>query len=495
MTEGTILARHSKHFRTDDELDEVEDDLDELEDEFEDDAPALDELSRGSRRAAAHYSQKRKSAGKHHVLRNVLIGVAAVVLVAVVAVAAYVHHINSQLNGDLDPSLSSVLTSTDAGEPFYMLLLGIDKDEARTEGTEYGKDSSAYRSDSIMVARVDPQNKKVTLVSIHRDTLVELGEHGEQKINAAYSFGGPTYATEVISDFAGVKLSHYAQIDMDGMAKVVDSVGGVDVNLPIPVVDPEYTGLNLPEGQQHLDGKTAALLCRARHAYDSYGDGDMYRAANQRAVFSAVAKKVLSSDAPTMMNSVSAMAEMIDTDMDVNSIVSLAMQFRGMNVDTDIMSGMEPTTSEYKNNIWYEICNEDEWHAMMKRVDEGKPPYASTAQDATANVSAQEIKDPGSEDSSKPEKKYEGKVQVINASSTNGVATKVANSLTDSGFTASAETGQSTSNTTRIIYNGDDATKAKQVAEVLGLEVEPTKNDGNYLTDQDVIVVLGTDKF
>lgn len=474
-------------------------------------APQLDDLSRSGRTTAAHYAQKRrgKGKGKHHVLRGVLIGVAVAVLVVVAAGAAYISYINGKLSGNLDSNLDSVLTSTDAGEPFYMLLLGIDKDETRAEGTEYGADDHAYRSDSIMLARVDPQTKKVTLVSIHRDTLVHMEGHGDQKINAAYSLGGPSYATEVISDFAGVKISHYAEIDMDGMAQVIDAVGGVTVNLPVPVKDPEYTGLDLPAGEQTLDGTTAALLCRARHAYDSYGDGDLYRAANQRAVIMAVAKKVLASDAPTMMNTVSAMAEMIHTDMDVNSIVSLAMQLRGMNVDTDVLTGMEPTTSEYKNDTWYELCDTEAWQTMMKRVDQGLAPYANDAQDSTADVAAEEIKDSDGDgqadesadkgsgqsgQSSGSSASYEGKVQVINGTTTNGVATSTAKLLSQKGFTATAESGSSTSGETRIIYNGDDDFKAKGVAEVLGLDVTPKKNDGTYPTDQDVIVVLGTDK-
>jgi LCP family protein required for cell wall assembly len=350
--------------------------------------------------AATKYTSQRKKRRHHKILRTTLVVVGCVIAAGAVAAWLYISNINSRLNDGIDSSLRSTLSTTEDGQPFYMLLLGIDKDEDRAEGSEYGSSDSAYRSDSIMLVRIDPENNKVTLVSIHRDTLVDLGEHGEQKINAAYSIGGAAYATQVIEEFAGVSISHYAEIDMDGMASVVDAVGGIDVDLPIAVKDPNYTGLNLEAGEQHLDGQTAALLCRARHAYDNYGDGDRYRAANQRIIIMAIAKKVLASDPATMATTVSDLANMVNTDMDVSSIVSLATQMKDLDVDTDIMSGMEPTTSTYKNDTWYEICDTDAWKTMMERVDQGLSPTEDGTDDAVESNTAAELGDDSSSNTS-----------------------------------------------------------------------------------------------
>lgn len=366
-----------------------------------------DALSRTT--SAQHYAKKKGRRTRGKVIRFILVIVAIVVVAAAGAAFAYVQSLNTKLTSGVSEELKDQLTTSESGEPFYMLLLGTDRDEARAEGSEYGDDDSAYRSDSIMVVRVDPTNKKATLVSIHRDTLVDLGSNGQQKINAAYSIGGAAYATQVISEFAGVPISHYAEVDMDGMAAVVDEVGGIDVTLPIDVVDPNYTGLDLKAGTQHLDGTTAALLCRARHAYDAYGDGDAYRAANQRAVIEAVVEKVLTSNPVTMATTVQTMASYVRTDMDVQSIVALASQFQGMDVANDIYSGMEPTTSLYQNSTWYEICDVDAWRTMMMRVDQGLPPTedgdvtdgTAAANDVAANSSASSDDDSStSEDSS-----------------------------------------------------------------------------------------------
>ena len=85
-----------------------------------------------------------------------------------------------------------------------MVLIGVDKDQARVEGSEYGASESAYRTDTILLARVDPTEKQVTLVSIHRDTLIDFGSYGKQKINAAYSIG----AERQEAGEQGVRLLH-----------------------------------------------------------------------------------------------------------------------------------------------------------------------------------------------------------------------------------------------------------------------------------------------
>lgn len=460
-------------------------------------APSASQLSRGN--AVAYYDQRRK--GRGHLARKVLIAVGAVVAVAVVAIVVYVNGINQKLASNVSGDLLSALTDTSNNEPFYTLILGVDKDEERAEGSTYGSSDSSYRSDTIILARIDPQNKKVTLVSIPRDTYVDLGSNGKQKINAAYSLGGAAYAVQVVSQFAGVNISHYVEVDMDGAAAIIDQVGGVTVNLPVPVQDPDYTGLDLPAGEQTLDGTTAALLCRARHAYDAYGGGDFYRAANQRMVIGAVAQKVLSSDPVTMASTVSTMAGYVTTDMDVQTIVSLASKFSGMDIDNDIYSGLCPTTSKYVAGGWYEICDTEAWQAMMKRVDAGETPYTSADQDTTAGVAGSVgVSAGGSDGSSSSDNAssatpvYSGNVLVLNASGKQGAAANVANKLQQKGFDTAADNASGSHEVTMVYYNGDGVAKAAGVADSLGIPTSNVqKNDGSWSTTQDVVVVLGTD--
>ena len=336
------------------------------------------------------YRSKNKNKSNRKI---VVIAVIAVVLLLIggVAIAAglYISNINNKLSSNVTNELREQLVKKEAGDPFYLLLLGVDRDQGRVEDTEnYGSDEHAYRSDSIMLCRIDPKNVKVSMVSIHRDTLVKMDEHGNQKINASYAFGGAAYATKTVSIFSGVPISHYAEIDLDRFIGIVDQVGGVTVDLPVPVNDPEYTGLNLPAGKQTLNGTDAALLCRCRHGYDNYGDGDVFRAANQRMVFSAVIKKVLASDPATIASTVASMADSVTTDMDVAAILDLAMQMKSLNVEEDISTGMEPTDGALIGDTWYEICLVDQWKKMMMRVDQGLPPYDETQgeHDSTAGI-------------------------------------------------------------------------------------------------------------
>ena len=333
-----------------------------------------EELSLSRNISAEYFSGKLRSRGRKRIVWTVLGTLAVIVAGVSIAVASFVTDINTKITGSVDENLKTVLTTQEPGKPFYLLLIGVDKDEGRTNDPSYGAEDSGYRSDSIMLTRIDPGEKKVTMVSIHRDTLVDLGENGQQKINAAYSIGQESYTTQVISEFAGVPISHYAEVDMDGLAAVIDAIGGIDVTLDMDVKDPQYTGIDLTKGTHHLDGHTAALFCRCRHAYDAFGDGDRYRAANQRMVISTVAKKVLSSDPATIATTVSTMASYVRTDMDVQSIVTLAMQFIGMDFENNIYTGMEPTTAKYINETWYELCDTTAWRKMMRRVDQGLPP-------------------------------------------------------------------------------------------------------------------------
>lgn len=102
------------------------------------------------------------------------------------------------------------------------------------------------------------------------------------------------------------------------------------------------------------------MLSRARHAFDDYGDGDKYRAANQRAVLSAIAEKALSSDILTIAQTVMDMSGYIKTDLAINDMIGLAQLMQGLNPAKDVYTSMTPTKGVYKNGGWYEELDEDE---------------------------------------------------------------------------------------------------------------------------------------
>ena len=442
--------------------------------------------------------QRRKSRGR--VLRGVLVSLLVVLLGAGVAVALYLRNIDDRLTDDsvVNDSLRQQLETVEPQEPFYMLLLGVDKSQGRAD--EWGSDTSNFRADTIILTRVDPPGQKVTLVSIPRDTLVDMGENGERKINDAYALGGAAYMTQIVSEFANVKISHYAEVDFEQLTSIVDTIGGIEVTLPIAIHD-EYAQIDLPEGTQTLNGEQALGLCRARHAYDEYGGGDFYRAANQRMVIGAIVKKVLQLDLVTMATTVSELADSVTTDFTALDIIGLASQFRNLDADKSIYSGQAPTISEYINSVWYEIPDEAAWEEMLARVDAGESPYSDASQDFTAGIAGSigggtNISDAeDSEGSSSVEASFSGSVSVLNGAGVSGLAAETATTLREAGFEAEPGNAPSTVSTTAIYYNNDSLASALGVAQTLGVsEASVARNDGSYTTDFDVVVVLGTDQ-
>lgn len=450
-----------------------------------------------SRRVSqAEYTKTRKKRQRKKVMFGALAAVLVLVLGGAGVALAYYGSIEAKLKEGLDPELADVLVKTDlAKEPFYMLLMGVDGSEERAESAEYAGDN--FRSDSIMLARIDPVNVKVTLISLHRDTLIDMGEYGQQKLNAAHALGGASLAVKTVSEFAGVPISHYASINFDGFREIVDMLGGIEVDVPMEINDQDAGG-HLDAGPQTLNGEQALILCRARHAYDDYGDGDTYRAANQRLVLSAIAKKILSSDVVTMGSTISSMSSYLTTDLDVMDIVGLAQVMRSLNPETDIYSAMEPTTSQLVGGVWYEFTNVNAWKEMMNRVDQGLPPTdkdiiderSGTVLATTGSGTAAPNPDSGGGVSAPKT----GSISVKNGSGIAGVAAEAGDKLQKVGYTV--ETGNADAydypETIVVYQSASQANEAKEIATTIGIG-KAQLNNGTYSFNSDFLVVIGSD--
>ncbi len=433
----------------------------------------------------------RKKRRRRKVIVGSLVGLLCVCLIGAGAAFAYLYSINKNLQSRVDDALLSVLSPMDTPtDPFYLLLLGTDGSAEREE--DEGLDSSAYRSDSMMLARVDPGQKKAAIISIPRDTLVDIPGSGKQKINAALAIGGPSLAVQTVSKMAGVPISHYAEVDFDGFASVVDALGGIEVDVPIAIND-EDAGGSLEAGEQTLDGAQALILCRTRHTYDDYGAGDLYRAANQRLVLSAIAQKILASDAFSMGNSVSALSQYVTTDLDVASIIGIAQAMRGLDAEEDIYTAVAPTTSEYRDGGWYEILDATAWKTMIKRMDQGLPPVESDEVDlSTGTVLASA----GGESSGNTYKVNKATtIRLRNGNGQDGVCEKAQKQLTDMGY-VNINTGNADSfdyPESIVIYKKDSReSEAKMIACELGAKA--VKDDGTYLFESDFLIVIGADQ-
>lgn len=166
---------------------------------------------------------------------------------------------------------------------------GLTAEQEAELSTGSESDDPGQRTDSIMLLHRSSSGKS-SLISIPRDSYVEIPGYGANKINAAFAFGGPALLVETVEGATGLRIDGYLEIGFGGFASVVDALGGVEICVPFPMDDPR-AGINLQEGCQTLNGATALGYVRARY---SDPRGDIGRAERQRQFLSAIMQKSVS---------------------------------------------------------------------------------------------------------------------------------------------------------------------------------------------------------
>lgn len=174
-----------------------------------------------------------------------------------------------------------------------VLVLGSD---ARPEGSKEPGAGGPARADSIMLMRV--AFGSVRKVSILRDSLAEIPGHGTQKINAAYALGGGALMIETVERFIGngVQVNHVIEVSFSDFPKLIDALGGIDVNLRRCIKSPAFGGRKffLHRGENHLNGRQALAFARVRKNSCTPNEDDRARAARQQQVMSAIRDRALS---------------------------------------------------------------------------------------------------------------------------------------------------------------------------------------------------------
>jgi LCP family protein required for cell wall assembly len=163
---------------------------------------------------------------------------------------------------------------------------GLSEAERKDLGTG---DAAGQRTDTIMLLHTGSGPN--LLMSIPRDSLVEVPGHGTTKINAAFAYGGPKLLVRTLETATGIRIDNYVEIGFGGVVEIVDAVGGVQICPKTDMVD-KLANLDIKKGCQEADGKTALGYSRSRHTDAQYGD--VGRAAHQREVVSAVGKEAVS---------------------------------------------------------------------------------------------------------------------------------------------------------------------------------------------------------
>jgi LCP family protein required for cell wall assembly len=401
--------------------------------------------------------------------------VAVLVLGTAVAVAFKVADVGKKINAVFfsDPALQQELASQKAsapGEPFYMVLMGSD--------TRWGQ--TQQRSDTLIVARFDPQNKKIQMISIPRDSRVAIPGKWTTKINAAAVYGGPALVIKTVKQITGLPITHFVNLNFNGFRDIVDAIGGVWIDVPFDIYDTQASAYGkdyatIKKGYQKLDGKHALTFVRTRH---TMADSDYGRMRNQQAFIKALASQALSlSNVFNASQIVDAVASNLDTDLTPLQLADLVLQFKGMKPD-DLESATAPSAPKYINGVSYVILNDVNFKAMIDRMKQGLPLVpAGTSTTPTVTVKPADVK-----------------LTVRNGAGVSGLGKQCTDFFTAKGFTIT-ETGnmnQYVYGRTLIVYQKGYEAQANFVRETLGFgDVLPSA--GMYSFKTNVMVVIGKD--
>ncbi|MBB6170075.1 LCP family protein required for cell wall assembly [Nocardiopsis mwathae] len=190
------------------------------------------------------------------------------------------------------------------------------------------------RSDTMMLVHLNNDRDEITVVGIPRDSWVDIPGHGENKINAAYAFGGPQLTVQTVETLTRVRIDHYVEVDFTGFVDVVDALDGIEVCLPEPIDDPKAQ-LDMDAGTHQVDGAEALAFARTRKT----AGGDLDRIDRQQQVLSALLDKALGSDTLSDPRRLSAFLDhalgsvTVDEGLDTRTINQLANRLSDIGLD------------------------------------------------------------------------------------------------------------------------------------------------------------------
>ena len=386
---------------------------------------------------------------------------------------------------------------------FNIVLMGIDN---------RNDDAEAVRSDTIIVVNVDPGTKEVAMMSIPRDLWVYIPGFGNEKMNAAYAIGdanqetipggGPTLVAQTIEANFNIPIHYYATVDFAGFQQIVDTVGGVIVDVQTqlsdnlyPTEDLRLTRIYFSSGIQHLDGKEALEYVRTRHA-----DSDLARGQRQQQVLMAIRERAIVRDlitrAPELIEGVS---DTVRTDLDFNQLLALANLGRDIDpaniarVDLWQEGILTEHFPEEEGDPYYLEANWVRIHQLQAEFFEIPEPQATPTPDAVAEAEDEPADDPPTATATvqATEPDFDTPIMVENGTDVEALAGHTTQFLFDEGFTAVWASDAEVPTDTTVIYDSSaNPLTAEYLADLLDLShdaIVPTDGNG------DITIVIGGD--
>ena len=266
---------------------------------------------------------KKKKNKKLSTTKKVVLSLFAVLFILLGTVLGFYQHVKNKIYIEKEPSISNSKNDTEYQEVkgiTNVLLIGVDARDL----------DEPCRSDSMIVATIDNNHKKVKLTSLFRDTLVDIPGHGEAKLNSAYMLGGPELLMETVKETYNINIDKYIIINFWGFEAIVDYIGGIEVDVKDYQLEElnkyigESTGGNdcpvEEAGIQTLNGKQALSYARIR-----YNVGDEYeRTDRQREVIFKVIEKLQNTKPSKYLGIMNTMLEYIRTNIDPLEALNMA---------------------------------------------------------------------------------------------------------------------------------------------------------------------------
>lgn len=286
-----------------------------------------------------------------------------IVLVLVAGAVAYgysiYHNLNKAANSVHSPidRTPEVKRPTELAlskkEPFSVLMLGVDE-----------RPGDKGRSDTMIVMTVNPEKKSMEMLSIPRDTRVEIvGRGTEDKINHSYAFGGVEMSMNTVEKFLDIPIDYYVKMNMDGFKEIVDAVGGITVNNDL---DFSQDGHHFAVGQLNLNGKEALSYARMRK---NDARGDFGRQMRQRQVIQGVINKGANVSALWKYDDVlKALSNNVETNISFDEMKGIQKNYSSArhNIEQMQIEGSGSTIG----GIWYYIVSQDERDKVQTRLKE-----------------------------------------------------------------------------------------------------------------------------
>ncbi|GAB4459929.1 MAG: LCP family protein [Elainellaceae cyanobacterium] len=380
--------------------------------------------------------------------------------------------------------------------PVNIMVLGLkvlssDVDNAPPEVRDLGYhalvNSFAGLSDTMLMLRFSPETGKLVVLSLPRDTRTRVAGLGITKLNEANAYGGPALAAQSISDLlGGVPVDRYVRINVQGVEKLVDALGGVTVYVP---KDMKYTDhsqhlyIDLKQGEQHLNGEQALQFLRFR--YDAYGD--IGRVQRQQTLMRALVEQTLSPATLTRIPQIlSVIQENVDTNLTVEELVALvgfASQLERADLQMLMLPGDFSGAGDYEASYW--LPSRDGIEELISQYFGINPGLSEAVEDPYA--------EPDIDSVSASETDYGIEIAIQDSTGNFAAAEQLMFALRDAGFynVYVDESWSEPLRETRIIARTGDLTSAEALQRSLGVGEVRVESTGNLQSD--VTIQVGTD--